>query len=313
MEKNLDVGKILLRINPQYYEKGIKNISVHLKGVRNGKIAGKDRKIIIPQIVRSKEYSIFEKQFLQNIDDELQNIAKQDKVQKIVKDPKINFYTYEGFDEAMLYLYLLSLDDEKYDDILKELLGIVCNEKKLAEDNQKAEIQSLKETCQSYEKEIEQLKIISRQRKEKIKELEIKNNILGEEFEKLKLENNQLKIQMEERKRQIEEYENRNKLVVEGEKEESKRDKRNKIVVIGKEVLLANVQEKVVDKIILEEFSEELLHIYDEILIIKKNISIGRLRKIKKLLGDKGIFFENTEKVSDYIIKMEGKYENRGD
>lgn len=314
MEKNLDVGKILLKINSQCYEKGMKNIPipVHLKGIRKGKITEIDRKIIIPQIVKSKEYDIFEKQFLKNIDDEIQDIARQDKVRKIVKDPKINFYTYEDCDEAMLYLYLLSLNDEKYDGILKELLESVCNEKKLAEDTKKAEIQSLKETCKKYEKEIEQLKIISRQRKEKIKELEIRSNILDEELEKLKIENNQLKIQVEEREKQIEKqiekYENRNTLVT-----EKKESKRNKIVVIGKELSLANVQEKVLDKILLEEFSEELLHIYDIFLIIKKNISIGKLRKLKNVLGNRGIFCENNEEVSNYIIKVEGKYENRGD
>lgn len=61
MEKNRDVGKILLKINSQYYEKGMKNISIQLKGVRKGKIAEMDRKVIIPQIIRSKEYNIFEK------------------------------------------------------------------------------------------------------------------------------------------------------------------------------------------------------------------------------------------------------------
>ena len=85
MEKNRDVGKILLKINSQYYEKGMKNISIQLKGVRKGKIAEMDRKVIIPQIIRSKEYNIFEKQFLKNIDDEIKNIAKQDKVQEIVR------------------------------------------------------------------------------------------------------------------------------------------------------------------------------------------------------------------------------------
>ena len=52
---------------------------------------------IIPQIIRSKEYNIFEKQFLKNIDDEIKNIAKQDKVQEIVNNPKANFYTYEDY------------------------------------------------------------------------------------------------------------------------------------------------------------------------------------------------------------------------
>lgn len=305
MEKNRDVGKILLKINSQYYEKGMKNISIQLKGVRKGKIAEMDRKVIIPQIIRSKEYNIFEKQFLKNIDDEIKNIAKQDKVQEIVNNPKANFYTYEDFDKELLYLYLFSLNDEKYDDILQELLELVCNEKEVEEDTKEKEIQCLKDKCEDYEMEIEQLKTISRQRKEKIKELEIKSNILTEEFDKLKLENEYLKRQVEEKEKRIEEYESKIKPVVEEEIE------KNKVVVIGKETSLTAIQEENIDKILLEEFSEELLHVYDKFLIVKKNISIGNLRKIKKMLGDRGILCENDEEVNKYIISMEAKYENR--
>ena len=305
MEKNRDVGKILLKINSQYYEKGMKNISIQLKGVRKGKIAEMDRKVIIPQIIRSKEYNIFEKQFLKNIDNEIKNIAKQDKVQEIVNNPKANFYTYEDFDKELLYLYLFSLNDEKYDDILQELLELVCNEKEVEEDTKEKEIQCLKDKCEDYEKEIEQLKTISRQRKEKIKELEIKSNILTEEFDKLKLENEDLKRQVEEKEKRIEEYESEIKPVVEEKIE------KNKVVVIGKETSLTAIQEENIDKILLEEFSEELLHVYDKFLIVKKNISIGSLRKIKKMLGDRGILCENDEEVNKYIISMEAKYENR--
>ena len=305
MEKNRDVGKILLKINSQYYEKGMKNISIQLKGVRKGKIAEMDRKVIIPQIIRSKEYNIFEKQFLKNIDDEIKNIAKQDKVQEIVNNPKANFYTYEDFDKELLYLYLFSLNDEKYDDILQELLELVCNEKEVERDTKEKEIQRLKDKCEDYEKEIEQLKTISRQRKEKIKELEIKSNILTEEFDKLKLENEDLKRQVEEKEKRIEEYESKIKLVVEEEIE------KNKVVVIGKETSLTAIQEENIDKILLEEFSEDLLHVYDKFLIVKKNISIGNLRKIKKMLGDRGILCENDDEVNKYIISMEAKYENR--
>lgn len=309
MERNRDVGKLLLKINSQYYEKGMKNISIQLKGVRKGKIAEMDRKVIIPQIIRSKEYKIFEKQFLKNIDDEIKSIAKQDKVQEIVNNPKVNFYTYEDCDEELLYLYLLSLNDEKYDDILQELLELVCNEKEVGEDTKEIEIRCLKEKCENYEKEIEQLKTISRQRKEKIKELEIKSNILTEEFDKLKVENEDLKRHIQEKEKRIEEYECKNKPVVEEEK--AKEIEKNRIVVIGKETSLTTIKEEIVDKILLEEFSEKLLHVYDKFLVVKKNISIGNLRKIKKILGDRGILCENDEEVNKYIISMEEEYENR--
>ena len=311
MEKNRDVGKILLKINSQYYEKGMKNISIQLKGVRKGKIAEMDRKVIIPQIIRSKEYNIFEKQFLKNIDDEIKNIAKQDKVQEIVNNPKANFYTYEDFDKELLYLYLFSLNDEKYDDILQELLELVCNEKEVEREDIVKLAKMIKDKCEDYEKEIEQLKTISRQRKEKIKELEIKSNILTEEFDKLKLENEDLKRQVEEKEKRIEEYESKIKPVVEEEIEKEKEIEKNKVVVIGKETSLTAIQEENIDKILLEEFSEELLHVYDKFLIVKKNISIGNLRKIKKMLGDRGILCENDEEVDKYIISMEAKYKNR--
>lgn len=310
MEKNRDVGKILLRINSQYYEKGMKNISIPIKGIRKRKITEIDRKAIISQIIKSKEFSKFEEQFLKNIDDEIKNIAKQDKVQKIVNNPKVNFYTYEDCDEALLYLYLLSLNDEKYNDILQELLELVCNEKELTEeDTKEIEAQRLKERCENYEKEIEQLKIISRQRKEKIKELEIKSNIVIEENEKLKSENEDLKRYIEEKEKIIKEYESKNKSVV--EKEKIKEIGKNRIVVIGKETSFTSIQEGAVDKISLEEFSEKLLNVYDKFFVIKKNISIGNLRKIKKILDDRGILCENDEEVNNYIISMEEEYENR--
>ena len=288
----------------------MKNISIQLKGVRKGKITEMDRKVIIPQIIGSKEYNEFEKQFLKNIDDEIKNIAEQDKVQEIVNNPKINFYTYEDCDKALLYIYLFSLNNEKYDDILQELLKLVCNEKELVkEDTKEIEIQHLKERCENYEKKIEQLRTVSRQRKEKIKEFEIKNNILYEEADKLKLENENFKKIIEEKEKIIKEYEDKNKSLFEEEK--SKEIEKKRIVVVGKETSLTIIQDGTADKILLEEFSEKILPIYDIFFVIKKNIPIGNLRKIKKTLGDRGILCENEEEVNNFIINMEGKYENR--
>ena len=125
------------------------------------------------------------------------------------------------------------------------------------------------------------------------------------------MENEDLKRQVEEKEKRIEEYESKIKPVVEEEIEKEKEIEKNKVVVIGKETSLTAIQEENIDKILLEEFSEELLHVYDKFLIVKKNISIGNLRKIKKMLGDRGILCENDEEVDKYIISMEAKYKNR--
>ena len=130
-----------------------------------------------------------------------------------------------------------------------------------------------------------------------------------EENEKLKSENEDLKRYIEEKEKIIKEYESKNKSVV--EKEKIKEIGKNRIVVIGKETSFTSIQEGAVDKISLEEFSEKLLNVYDKFFVIKKNISIGNLRKIKKILDDRGILCENDEEVNNYIISMEEEYENR--
>lgn len=54
MKTNQDVEKILLKLDNVYYEKGMKNITIPLKGIRKEKISEKDRKIVIPMLMRSK-------------------------------------------------------------------------------------------------------------------------------------------------------------------------------------------------------------------------------------------------------------------
>ena len=45
-----DIGKVLLKLDDNYYEKGIKKISVSLNGIRSEKIPHMSRRVIIPQM-----------------------------------------------------------------------------------------------------------------------------------------------------------------------------------------------------------------------------------------------------------------------
>lgn len=307
METNWDVGKVLVRLNNRCYEKGMKNVSISLKGIRNDKIAGIDRKIVVPQIIKSKDYSKFLTQFLNNISDEIEQISALEKVKKIVKDPKCNYYTYESCDINLLYLYLLSLNDEKYNDILKELLNLICgdNKKNVLEENPNRELNEIKELCQLYEKKIEKLKTTNFQRKLKIKELEKQCNILTENNRKLNLYNEELIKSLEEEKQLASNNEARD---VEVEKDNPKK------ALIVKKIISDILDRYNIDLITVEEFlalEKMQINTYTKILVYKKNIPIGKLRKIKILSGEKAIYFESKEDVYNYLNTMEEKNENR--
>ena len=62
-----DIGKVLLKLDDNYYEKGIKKISVSLNGIRSEKIPHMSRRVIIPQLIRSKECDKFIQQFIENL------------------------------------------------------------------------------------------------------------------------------------------------------------------------------------------------------------------------------------------------------
>lgn len=301
METNSDVGKILLKLNTQCYEKGMKNVPVSIKGVRKKKIIEIDRKLVVSQIVRSKEYNTILKQFLKNIDDEIQNIAGLDKVKEIVNDPKTDFYTYNDCDAELLYLYLFSIDEKKYRLILKEILESVYDEKKCTEEKGEEEARQKQQLYKNYKNEIEKLTVISRQRKEKLKELEIKINILTEQYEKLKNKNEELKEQLDEKDAELKAYKNTSEkdlLVKELE------NQKHKIAIIGKKLEMEAVKDKFIDKITIDEFSGEQLEAYYKVLINRKDVPIAKLRSVKKILGDTGILCENNEEIQDFIAQI---------
>ena len=317
MEENRDVGKILLRLNNRCYEKGMKNVSFPLRGVRNAKIADIDRKVVIPQIIRSKEYTKFIKQFLKNIGDEIQVISEQENIKKIVENPESNTYTYENCDIELLYLYLVSLNEKKYDKVLKEIIDKVCcdeDNKVVIEKNQNKEFEELKKLCQTYEKELEQLKEISRQRKVKIKEYEMKCNILIEENVKLKAANEEIKKLLEKKEQELEHSKISNSSFGQKEVETELNNKKSKIAIVGKKLIIDTLNTEQIEKISLDNFEkiEEMqLNNYSKILVQKKDIPIAKLRRIKKVLGIKGIFLKDSEEINNYISMMEEENENR--
>lgn len=312
-----DIGKVLMHLETPYYEKGMSKISVTVKGVRKDKIANTERKIIIPQLVRSKESEKFINQFLENIKEELNVLSESEYVREIVDNPKKNLVLKEKCEKELLYLYLISLHNEKYNEILGILLREIDNEKNDDEkeigeySNVNRKLEKYKKMCEDYVEEIIRLKELSKQRKEKIKELEMKNNILNEENSKLFRENDILTIQVNEMiQRQAEMTQKLDAVTNTLECEERKNQ--GVIAVIENEKLL-NIRDKnKVREILVSDYLSEdkEREVYKEILVYKKNMQISKLRKIKKNSLDKAKFFESKEEILEYLDMLEGKNEN---
>lgn len=129
MNINRDIGKVLLKLDDTYYEKGMKKISVSLNGIRNEKISHMNRRVIIPQLIRSKECDKFIQQFIGNLREELNSLLNEDCIKEIIESGKIE--KIEGISEGnkkLLYLYLVSLHDGKYENILQLLLENILQE-----------------------------------------------------------------------------------------------------------------------------------------------------------------------------------------
>ncbi|MGM9879671.1 MAG: hypothetical protein ACI318_00160 [Bacilli bacterium] len=133
---------------------------------------------------------------------------------------------------------------------------------------------------------------------------------MNEENEKLELKNEELKRKVDEKELELEEYKNHNE--INNQEEKTIDDKHNKIAIIGKKTVLDTLNESSVDKILIEEFSDMQLEIYEKVLVHKKNIPIAKLRKLKKLLGVNGFICENSEEIYNYINIMGEANENRG-
>lgn len=318
-----DIGKVLLKLDDNYYEKGIKKISVSLNGIRSEKIPHMSRRVIIPQLIRSKECDKFIQQFIENLREELNSLINEDYIKAIIENPSQNekIEKISETNKQLLYLYLASLHDGKYENILQLLLENILQEN-LSEINQhtnipvvERELFELENKCKLYEEKIEELKIISRQRKDKINELEMKLNIIIDENEKIKQENSKFVLEIKNLKTQIENINNTQRALENQKSNEEvcEQKERNSNVVI-----ICNDKELIKNQNVIQMTQMEFLlknekerKAFEQICVYKKGIHISKLRKIMQLAGEKAIFFESVQELLRFINAMEDENENR--
>lgn len=318
-----DIGKVLLKLDDNYYEKGIKKISVSLNGIRSEKIPHISRRVIIPQLIRSKECDKFIQQFIENLREEINNFINEDYIKAIIENPSENkkIEKISETNKQLLYLYLASLHDGKYENILQLLLENILQEN-LCEINQNTnipvverELFELENKCKLYEEKIEELKIISRQRKDKINELEMKANIIIDENEKIKQENSKLMLEIQNLKTKIENI-NNTQCTLENQKSneevcEQKEKNSNVVIICNDKELIKN--QNIIQMTQMEFLlkNEKERKAFEQICVYKKGIHISKLRKIMQLAGEKAIFFESAQELLSFINAMEDKNENR--
>ena len=318
-----DIGKVLLKLDDNYYEKGIKKISVSLNGIRSEKIPHMSRRVIIPQLIRSKECDKFIQQFIENLREEIDNFINEDYIKAIIENPSENekIEKISETNKQLLYLYLASLHDGKYENILQLLLENILQEN-LCEINQNTnipvverELFELQNKCKLYEEKIEELKIISRQRKDKINELEMKSNIIIDENEKIKQENSKLMLEIQNLKTQIENI-NNTQCTLENQKSneevcEQKEKNSNVVIICNDKELIKN--QNIIQMTQMEFLlkNEKERKAFEQICVYKKGIHISKLRKIMQLAGEKAIFFESAQELLSFINAMEDENENR--
>lgn len=318
-----DIGKVLLKLDDNYYEKGIKKISVSLNGIRSEKIPHMSRRVIIPQLIRSKECDKFIQQFIENLREEINNFINEDYIKAIIENPSENkkIEKISETNKQLLYLYLASLHDGKYENILQLLLENILQEN-LCEINQNTnipvverELFELENKCKLYEEKIEELKIISRQRKDKINKLEMKANIIIDENEKIKQENSKLMLEIQNLKTKIENI-NNTQCTLENQKSneevcEQKEKNSNVVIICNDKELIKN--QNIIQMTQMEFLlkNEKERKAFEQICVYKKGIHISKLRKIMQLAGEKAIFFESAQELLSFINAMEDKNENR--
>ena len=315
--------KSIIKLDDTYYEKGTKKISVSLNGIRSEKIPHMSRRVIIPQLIRSKECDKFIQQFIENLREEINNFINEDYIKAIIENPSENkkIEKISETNKQLLYLYLASLHDGKYENILQLLLENILQEN-LCEINQNTnipvverELFELENKCKLYEEKIEELKIISRQRKDKINELEMKANIIIDENEKIKQENSKLMLEIQNLKTKIENI-NNTQCTLENQKSneevcEQKEKNSNVVIICNDKELIKN--QNIIQMTQMEFLlkNEKERKAFEQICVYKKGIHISKLRKIMQLAGEKAIFFESAQELLSFINAMEDKNENR--
>lgn len=321
MNINRDIGKVLLKLDDAYYEKGMKKIFVSLNGIRSEKIPHLSRKVIIPQLVGSKEFDKFIQQFIENLRGELNILLENEYIKAIIENPSENekIEKISETNKQLLYLYLVSLRDGKYENIMQLLLENILQEKINEFDTDtnisvvKREIFEFNNKSKLYEEKIEKLKTIARQRKNKINELEMKLNIVLDENEKIKQENKKLLVEIQSLKIQIEN--NNTQCTHENQKFEEvceQKEKNPNVVIICNDKKLIknpNVLQMTQTEFLLKNEKER--KDFEQICVYKKGIHISKLRKIMQFAGEKAIFFESTQELLRFVNAMEDENENR--
>lgn len=308
MGVNREIEKVLLNLDDHYYEKGMSKLSVSVKGIRKDKITRMSRKVVISRLLGSKQNEKFVRQFLENIKEDLEIFGNDPYVQQLLEHPEHT----DGLDEKCsmerLYLYLLSLKEEKYQKLMGYLITQISDEQPLKQQKEKqdekkqsvetdgAENETYKLKAEEYAREIQKLKDISKQRKEKIKELEIKNSAINEENSKLKNKNQTLVRQMNEILKEKQELEHRI--------EDLKKEELPKSIVVIDEDKLVNTKD--CDAVVMlagEYISKEDARRkqFEKVLVYQSNLQIGELRKIRDLSGNTAIRFESRKEIEEYL------------
>lgn len=307
MDATKDMGIILLELKDNYYNKGMSRITASVRGVRNDKIAGVSRRVVIPQLLKSKDSKKFIEEFTGNLKEEFDKLHEEDYIKQLIQEPDTKYELLIEKDIALIYLFFLSLDDEKkYVNLMTYIVGLlehkeIKKEVKVKNDNNE-EVNKLLQSNTKYMEEIKELKIISIQRKDKIKEIEIKYEMKNEEYGKLYKK-------YQEALNHIEELEKNNNAKNIKNQEKNKIQK-HRIAILG----IRNISNDthcieyctVNEKELINDNNQD----FDNILVYKEKIHISKMRKIKKIYKEKVKFFDSLEDLIKEINSVEEKYEN---
>ncbi len=306
-----DIGRVILKLGDDYYDKGMKKITVSIKGVRNSKLSSMNRKAVIPKLIHFKERDKFIEQFLGNLKDDFEKLSNDDEITKTMESPAEYVEVLDKNKLPLFFLYLYSLKDKGYDSLASTILDLICQEDSGENKNEseiynlQKEISKYKEQRKSDEKTINKLKTIAKDRKEKISEFEYKINLLIEENEKLKQKNLDLMVENSELKLGLSKI---NEINNEPEEKICACEEKELCIVCISEnagnLVSRNgiTQMRANDFILLEEESRLK---FEQIYVNKSGIHIAKLRKIRQLSQGKAIFVETKQEIIKRIAEEE--------
>lgn len=315
MDVTKEMGIILMELKDNYYNKGMSKITASVRGVRNDKIGGASRRVVIPQLLKSKDSKKFIAEFTGNLKEEFDKLREEDYIKQLIQEPDEENELLIEKDIALIYLFFLSLNDEKkYVNLLTYIFGLlehkVIKKEVTVINDKNDEVNKLLQINTKYKEEIKELKIISIQRKDKIKEIELKYEIKNEENEKLYNKYQEALNRIQDLEMKILDYEKNKKAKNEKNQDKSK-IKKHRIAILGirnisndkQYIEFCTVNEK---DLINDNNNQE----FDNILVYKENIHISIMRKMKKIHKERVKFFDSLEDLNKEITSVEEKYEN---